>query len=313
MINELLNIKYPIICGAMANISDGKFAAVVSNAGGLGIIASGGNDSNWVRSQIKICKENTNKPFGVNLMLMSPYCEDIANVIIEEKVPYVTTGAGMANKYIKLFNEYGIKTIPVVGSVAQAIRSERAGAFAIIAEGMESGGHVGDITTMALVPQVVEAVKIPVIAAGGIADGKTFCAAISLGAEGIQAGTIFIATKEAPVSDEYKNLIVEARDIDTVITGRSFGAGVRIYKNELARNYLELEKQAADRLELEKLTVDSHRRAVQGDLKTGSFMMGQDAGLIKEIKSVSDVMADLIKDLKEEMNKLNNKIGNLKI
>ena len=313
MINELLKIKYPIIQGGMANISDGKFAAVVSNAGGLGVIASGGNDANWVREQIRICKNNTNNPFGVNLMLMSPYCEEIANVIIEEKVPYVTTGAGMANKYIKLFNEHNIKTIPVIGSVAQAVRSERAGALAVIAEGMESGGHVGDITTMALVPQVKEAVNIPVIAAGGIADGKTFCAALALGAEGIQAGTIFIATKEAPVADEYKNLIVEARDIDTVITGRSFGAGVRIYKNELARNYIELEKQAADRLELEKLTVDSHRRAVAGDLKTGSFMMGQDAGLIKEIKSVKDVLADLVNDAKKEFNNINNRLNELEI
>lgn len=313
MINELLKIKYPIIQGAMANISDGKFASVVSNAGGLGVIASGGNDEKWVKEQIRICKQNTNNPFAVNLMLMSPYCEAIANVIIEENVPYVTTGAGMANKYIKLFNEHNIKTIPVVGSVAQAVRSERAGAIAVIAEGMESGGHVGDITTMALVPQVVEAIKIPVIAAGGIADGKTFLSAMSLGASGIQAGTIFIATKEAPVSDEYKNLIIEARDIDTVITGRSFGAGVRIYKNELARNYIELEKMAADRLELEKLTVDSHRRAVAGDLKTGSFMMGQDAGLIKEIKSVAEVLSDLINDAKNEINNLNNKINDLKI
>ena len=313
MINELLNIKYPIIAGAMANISDGKFAAVVSNAGGLGVIASGGNDASWVREQIKICKENTKNPFAVNLMLMSPYCEDIANVIIEENVPFVTTGAGMANKYIKLFNEHNIKTIPVIGSVAQAIRSERAGAIAVIAEGMESGGHVGDITTMALVPQVVEALNIPVIAAGGIADGKTFCAALALGAEGIQAGTIFIATKETPVADEYKNLIIEARDIDTIITGRSFGAGVRVYKNELARNYIELEKQAADRLELEKLTVNSHKRAVAGDLKSGSFMMGQDAGLIKEIKSVSEVLSDLVNDCKKEIDKLNNKIDSLKV
>ena len=313
MINELLNIKYPIIAGAMANISDGKFAAVVSNAGGLGVIASGGNDASWVREQIKICKENTKNPFAVNLMLMSPYCEDIANVIIEENVPFVTTGAGMANKYIKLFNEHNIKTIPVVGSVAQAIRSERVGAIAVIAEGMESGGHVGDITTMALVPQVVEALNIPVIAAGGIADGKTFCAALALGAEGIQAGTIFIATKEAPVADEYKNLIIEARDIDTIITGRLFGAGVRIYKNELARNYIELEKQAADRLELEKLTVNSHKRAVAGDLKSGSFMMGQDAGLIKDIKSVSEVLSDLVNDCKKEIDKLDNKIDSLKV
>ncbi len=312
MINDLLGIKYPIICGAMANITTGKFAADISNAGGLGIIASGGNDATYIKEQIRICKENTNKPFGVNLMLMSPYTEDIAKVIIEENVPFVTTGAGSPNKYIKMFNEVGIKTIPVVGSVAQAVRSERAGAFMIIAEGMESGGHIGEETTMALVPQVVKAVNIPVIAAGGIADGKTFNAAIALGAEGIQAGTMFIASKECPVSDVYKNIIVDARDIDTVVTGRKFSAPVRIYKNELARNYIELENQANDRLELERLAVGSHKKAVDGDIKNGSFMMGQNAGLVDEIKSVKEIMEDLINDAIKESENINLKINELK-
>lgn len=312
MINDLLGIKYPIFCGAMANITDGKFASVVSNAGGLGIIASGGNDSNWVREQIRICKENTNKPFGVNLMLMSPYCDDIAKVIIEEHVDVVTTGAGSPNKYIKMFNEVGIKTIPVVGCVAQAVRAERAGAFAIIAEGMESGGHIGEETTIVIVSEIVDACNIPVIAAGGIVNGKTFNAALSLGAEGVQAGTIFIATKECPVSEEYKNIIIGSRDIDTVVTGRKFGAPVRIYKNELARNYIELENQAVDRLELEKIGVAAHKKAVLGDMKNGSIMMGQNSGLINEIRTVKDTIDFLITDSIKEKEVLLSKINSLK-
>lgn len=312
MINELLGIKYPIICGAMANITDGKFAAEISNAGGLGIIGGGGNNAKWIKEQIEICKSLTDKPFGVNLMLMSPYCDEIANVIIEEKIKYVTTGAGSPNKYIKLFNEYGIKTMPVVGSVAQAVRAERAGAFAIIAEGMESGGHIGEETTMVIVPQVINACNIPVIAAGGIADGKTFNAALALGAEGIQAGTIFIASKEANVSDAYKKIIIEARDIDTVIVGKKFQAPARIYKNNLARRYNEIEDMANDRLELELLEVKHHVKAVKGDIDDGSFMIGQNSGLIKEIKSVSEIMADLVKDAIEENNKQNKKIDILK-
>lgn len=312
MINTLLGIKYPIICGAMANITTGSFVADIANAGGLGFIASGGNDSNWVREEIRKCKSKTNKPFGVNLMLMSPFCDDIANVIIEENVPFVSTGAGSPNKYIKLFNEHNIKTIPVVGSVAQAVRAERAGAFMIVAEGMESGGHIGEETTMAIVSQVAKSVNIPVIAAGGIVDGKTFNAAISLGADGVQMGTRFVASIEAPVANEYKEIIVNARDIDTVVTGRKFQAPVRIYKNELARNYLDLENAAADRLELEKLAVGSHKKAVEGDLKNGSFMMGQNAGLISDIKSVSDIMKDIIDEAISYSSNFNTKINELK-
>ena len=312
MINDLIGIKYPIICGAMANITDGKFAAIVSNAGGLGIIGGGGNTPSWVKEQIRICKQLTDKPFGVNLMLMSPFCDEIAQIIIEEDVKYVTTGAGSPNKYIKMFNEHNIRTMPVVGSVAQAIRAERAGAFAIIAEGMESGGHIGEETTMVIVPQVIAVCSIPVIAAGGISDGKTFNAALALGAEGIQAGTIFIASKEANVSDVYKNVIVEARDIDTIIAGKKFGAPVRLYKNNLARRYDEIEAKANDRLELELLEIKYHMKAVNGNLDEGSFMIGQNSGLIKEIKSVKDIMADLIKDAIEENNKQNDKINILK-
>lgn len=312
MIDKLLGIKYPILCGAMANITTGEFVADIANAGGLGFIASGGNDATWVKEEIKKCKAKTDKPFGVNLMLMSPYCDEIANVIIEENVKYVSTGAGSPNKYIKLFNEYGIKTIPVVGSVAQAVRAERAGAFMVVAEGMESGGHIGEETTMTIVSEIVKSVSIPVIAAGGIVNGTTFNAAIALGASGVQMGTRFVASIEAPVAKEYKDVIVSARDIDTVVTGRKFQAPVRIYKNELARNYLELENSASDRLELEKLAVGSHKKAVSGDIKNGSIMMGQNAGLIEDIKSVSDIMKDIIEEAIKDSEKFNNKINELK-
>ena len=312
MINEKLGIKYPIFCGGMANITDGLFAAKVSNAGGLGIIGAGGYNAKWMKEQIDICKKNTNKPFAVNLMLMSPFCDDIAKVIIEERVPIVTTGAGSPNKYIKMFNEVGIKTIPVVGSVAFAVRAERAGAFAIIAEGMESGGHIGEETTMSLVSQVVEACNIPVIAAGGIANGKTFNAALALGAEGIQAGTIFIASKEAPVSDAYKNIIIEARDIDTIVTSRKFGAPIRVYKNERARTYEEVETKANSMLELEFMENKYHKKAVAGDLKDGLFMMGESAGLVKSIMSLEEIMEYLVSDAINESNIINNKINELK-
>ena len=312
MIDKLLGIKYPILCGAMANITTGEFVADIANAGGLGFIASGGNDATWVKEEIKKCKAKTDKPFGVNLMLMSPYCDEIANVIIEENVKYVSTGAGSPNKYIKLFNEYGIKTIPVVGSVAQAVRAERAGAFMVVAEGMESGGHIGEETTMTIVSEIVKSVSIPVIAAGGIVNGTTFNAAIALGASGVQMGTRFVASIEAPVAKEYKDVIVSARDIDTVVTGRKFQAPVRIYKNELARNYLELENSASDRLELEKLAVGSHKKAVSGDIKNGSIMMGQNAGLIEDIKSVSDIMKDIIEEAIKDSEKFNNNINELK-
>lgn len=306
MINDLLGIKYPIFMGAMANITDGKFAAAVSNAGGLGIIGAGAHDAKWMREQIKICRENTDKPFGVGILLISPFCDDIAKVIIEENVPIVTTGAGMANKYIKLFNEHNIKTIPVVGTVSGAIRSERAGAFAVIAEGMESGGHVGEETTMALVPQVAKAVKIPVIAAGGIADGKTFLSALALGAQGIQAGTIFIATKEAPVSDVYKNIIVEARDIDTIVDENKFGLRIRIFKNNLARNIKTVFGKAESMLEYELLTSKYHEKAMNGDYNDGLFMMGQNAGLVTEIRTVEELLKYLMDDLNKELNNMKN-------
>lgn len=297
LLNEMLNIKYPIFQGAMANISDGKFAAAVSNAGALGIIASGGWNHERLQEEIRICKSLTDKPFGVNVMLMNPDVENIIKVIVEEKVAVVTTGAGNPGSYVKPLQESGAKVFPVVASVALARRMERYGVDGIIAEGTESGGHVGEATTMSLVPQVVKAVSVPVIAAGGIASGEQFNAAFALGAIGCQIGTLMLATDECPIHDNYKEALIKARDNDTTVTGRSLGAPVRILKNEMAREYLELEKNAASRDELESITLGALRRAVlDGDVKRGSVMMGQTAGIIDSVKPVKDVLADLIND-----------------
>ncbi len=297
LLNELLPIKYPIFQGAMANISDGKFAASVSNAGALGIIASGGWNATKLREEIKICKSLTKHIFGVNVMLMNPDVANIIDVICEEKVAVVTTGAGNPGSYVQKLQEAGCKVFPVVASVALAKRMERYGVDGIIAEGTESGGHVGEATTMSLVPQVVEAVTVPVIAAGGIASGKQFNAALSLGAIGVQIGTLMLATEECPIHINYKEAVLKARDNDTTVTGRSLGAPVRILKNEMAREYIELEKNAANRDELEAISLGGLRRAVlEGDMKRGSVMMGQTAGLIKEVLPVATVLKDLIKD-----------------
>lgn len=305
LLNEMLNIKYPIFQGAMANISDGKFAAEVSNAGALGIIASGGWNHERLQEEIRICKSLTDKPFGVNVMLMNPDVENIIKVIAEEKVAVVTTGAGNPGSYVKVLQESGAKVFPVVASVALAKRMERYGVDGIIAEGTESGGHVGEATTMSLVPQVVKAVSVPVIAAGGIASGMQFNAAFALGAIGCQIGTLMLATNECPIHDNYKQALIKARDNDTTVTGRSLGAPVRILKNEMAREYLELEKNAAGRDELEAITLGALRRAVlDGDVKRGSVMMGQTAGIIDSVKPLKDVLADLINDAINERNKL---------
>lgn len=313
MLNELLNIKYPIMQGAMANISTGEFAAAVSNAGGLGIIASGGNNAQKVLEEIKICKSLTDKPFGVNVMLMNPDAQNIIKVICDEHVAVVTTGAGNPGPYVEALKASGCKVFPVVASVALAKRMERYGVDGIIAEGTESGGHVGEATTMSIVPQVIEAVSCPVIAAGGIASGKQLNAALALGAIGVQVGTIMLATDECPIHQNYKDALIKARDNDTVVTGRSLGAPVRILKNEMARDYIELEKNAASRDELEQITLGGLRRAVlDGDTKRGSVMMGQVAGLIKEIKPVRDVLRELVEDSIKESEMLYNKISKLK-
>ncbi len=313
LLNEMLNIKYPVFQGAMANISNGEFAASVSNAGALGIIASGGWNAEKLREEIKICKSKTNKPFGVNVMLMNPDVENIINMICEEQVAVVTTGAGNPGPYVEKLKASGAKVFPVVASVALAKRMERYGVNGLIVEGTESGGHVGEATTMSLLPQVIEAVNVPVIGAGGIASGKQLNAAFALGAIGVQVGTIMLATDECPIHQNYKEALIKARDNDTTVTGRSLGAPVRILKNEMSREYIELERQAADREELEKITLGGLRRAVlDGDVKRGSVMMGQVAGLIKEIKPVAKVLEDLINEAINELNPLVNSINKLK-
>ena len=296
-ITKLLDIEYPILQGGMAWVAEYHLAAGVSNAGGLGIIGAANAPAEWVREQIRAAKKLTDNPFGVNVMLMSPYAEDVARVIAEEGVKVVTTGAGNPEKYMELWKSAGVKVIPVVASVALAKRMQRCGADAVIAEGCESGGHVGESTTMALVPQVVDAVDIPVIAAGGIADGRGIAAAFMLGARGVQMGTHFITTDECQVHENYKAQILRAKDIDTRVTGRSTGHPVRTLRNEMTRVYLEKEKEGASFEELEALTLGGLRRAVQeGDVKTGSVMAGQSAGLVKETCSCKELVQRLIKE-----------------
>lgn len=295
MLNKLLNIKYPIIQGAMANIATAEFAACVSQCGGLGIIATGSLSAEQARTEIQKCKQLTNQPFGVNIMLMNPYAAEIVDVIIEEGVPVVTTGAGNPGAYMAKFKEAGIKVFPVVPSVGLAKRMERAGADALIVEGGESGGHVGEMTTMALVPQVVDAVNIPVIAAGGIADGRGMIAAFALGACGVQVGTCLLVADECPIHENYKEAVMKARDTDTVVTGKSVNTPVRSLKNQMTREYLKLEGQIESREELEKLTLGGLRKAVHdGDVKTGSVMMGQIAGMIKEKKPMQQILNEMM-------------------
>jgi len=304
-LSKLLNIKYPLIQGGMANIADALFAASVSNAGGLGLIAAGGNDANWVKEEIRKCKKLTDKPFGVNVMLKNPEAAKIIDVIIEEKVDVVTTGAGNPNPYIPALKNAGIIVIPVVPSVALAKRVANAGADAVIAEGTEAGGHVGELTTLALIPQVVDAVSIPVIAAGGIGDKRGVLACFALGASGVQVGTILLASTECPIHENYKKLIIEAKDNDTTVTGRSVGAQVRVLKTPMVSEYLKLEKTGSTFEEFEKLTLGSLKKAViNGDIDNGSFMAGQISGLVKEIRPVKEIIEDLFKDIEEYKNTL---------
>ena len=297
-ITALLGTEYPIIHGGMAWVAEYHLAAAVSEAGGLGIIGAANAPADWVREQIHKVRELTKKPFGVNVMLMSPYAEEVAKVIAEEKVPVVTTGAGNPEKYMELWKSAGTKVIPVVASTALAKRMERCGADAVIAEGCESGGHVGETTTMALVPQVVDAVeKIPVIAAGGIGDGRGIAAAFMLGAKGVQMGTAFVATKESQVHENYKQCIIKAKDIDTRVTGRTTGHPVRALRNQMTKEYLKKEAEGASFEELELLTLGSLRRAVQeGDTRNGSMMAGQIAGLVKEELSCKELIDKLVKE-----------------
>ena len=297
-ITALLGTEYPIIQGGMAWVAEHHLAAAVSEAGGLGIIGAANAPADWVREQIHKVRELTKKPFGVNVMLMSPYAEEVAKVIAEEKVPVVTTGAGNPEKYMELWKSVGTKVIPVVASTALAKRMERCGADAVIAEGCESGGHVGETTTMALVPQVVDAVeKIPVIAAGGIGDGRGIAAAFMLGAKGVQMGTAFVAAKESQVHENYKQCIIKAKDIDTRVTGRTTGHPVRALRNQMTKEYLKKEAEGASFEELELLTLGSLRRAVQeGDTRNGSMMAGQIAGLVKEELPCKELIDKLVKE-----------------
>ena len=294
-LNELLGIEFPIIQGGMANIATGKFAAAVSNAGALGLVAGGGLDAEALRAEIRDAKAATDKPFGVNLMLMNPHIDELAKVVVEEGVQVVTTGAGNPGKYVPVWKEAGIKVFPVVAAPVLAKRLERYGIDGVIAEGTESGGHVGEMTTMALVPQVADAVSVPVIAAGGIADGRQLCAAFALGACGVQVGTILLASEECPIHDNYKQTVLKAGANDTVVTGRTGGAPVRVLKNKMAREYLRMEKQNLPLEEMEKLTLGSLRRAVfDGDVDTGSFMAGQVAGMVHEIRPLRQIFEELM-------------------
>ena len=294
-LNELLGIEFPIIQGGMANVATGKFAAAVSNAGALGLVAGGGLDAEALRAEIRDAKAATDKPFGVNLMLMNPHIDELAKVVVEEGVQVVTTGAGNPGKYVPAWKEAGIKVFPVVAAPVLAKRLERYGIDGVIAEGTESGGHVGEMTTMALVPQVADAVSVPVIAAGGIADGRQLCAAFALGACGVQVGTVLLASEECPIHDNYKGAVLKAGANDTVVTGRSGGAPVRVLKNKMAREYLRMEKQNLPLEEMEKLTLGSLRRAVfDGDVDTGSFMAGQVAGMVHAIKPLRQIFEELM-------------------
>lgn len=293
-IRELLNIKYPIIQGAMANISTAPLVAAVSNAGGLGVIGTGAWDKERLLEEIKATKALTDKPFGVNIMLLSPFVDDIAQLVIEEQIKVVTTGAGSPGKYIDRWKEAGITVIPVVPSVALATRLEGMGADALICEGTEAGGHIGELTTMALVPQVVSKVNIPVVAAGGIGDGRGMLAAYALGAKGIQVGTAFLASTEVAIHDNYKEKIVKAKDTDTIVTGRTTGAPVRVIKNKMAKTYIKMEKEELSLEEREQLTLGSLRKAVfEGDMVNGSIMAGQIAGLISEVKPSKAIIEDI--------------------
>ncbi|NLL38485.1 MAG: enoyl-[acyl-carrier-protein] reductase FabK [Clostridiales bacterium] len=306
-LRDMLGIKYPIIQGGMANIATGEFAAAISNAGGLGLIAAGGLTTQQLRDNIRKAKALTEKPFGVNIMLMHPNADEASDIVIEEGVGVVTTGAGNPGKYMDKWKKAGLKVFPIVPSVAFARRMEKYGADGVIAEGTESGGHVGELTTMALVPQVVSAVQIPVVAAGGIASGPQMLAAFALGAVGVQIGTALLVSEECPIHINYKNAIIKAKDTDTTVTGRIAGIPVRILKNKMAREYLKREKEGANIEELELYTLGSLRKAViDGDIHTGSLMSGQVAGQLKQIRPAGEIMEELFNDFRKAFEELKN-------
>lgn len=301
-ITELLGIAHPILQGGMAWAGEYHLASAVSNAGGFGIIGAASAPPEAVRRQIQEAKKLTERPFGVNVMLMNPNAPEVARVVIEEGVKAVTTGAGNPGKFIPMWKEAGIKVIPVVASVAMAKLMERCGADAVVAEGMESGGHIGEQTTMTLVPQIVDAVQIPVIAAGGIADGRGFAAAFMLGAEAVQMGTRFLTAAESIVHANYKERVIKAKDIDSEVTGRSTGHPIRVLRNQMSREYLKMEKEGVTLEELERLTLGSLRRAViDGDVKSGSLMAGQIAGLVRQENTCKEIIEEIMDSAQERM------------
>ncbi len=290
-----MGIEYPIIQGGMAWVAEHNLAAAVSEAGGLGLIGAANAPAEWVRDEIRKTREMTDKPFGVNIMLLSPHAEEVAKIVAEEKVKVVTTGAGNPEKYLEMWKAAGIKVIPVVASTALARRMERCGVDAVVAEGCESGGHIGELTTMALVPQIADAVEIPVIGAGGVGDGRGMAAMFMLGAEAVQIGTRFVVSNESIVHENYKQRIISAKDIDSVVTGRSTGHPVRTIRNKTTREYLKLEKEGASFEELEHLTLGGLRKAVvEGDVAYGSVMAGQIAGLISKEQSCKEIIEELM-------------------
>ncbi len=294
-LDQMLGIEYPIMQGGMAQVATGEFAAAVSNAGALGIIGTGAMNAEMMKKEIRKTKALTERPFGVNLMMMNPDVEEMAEVLAEEKPAVVTTGAGNPGKYVKMWKQEGIRVMPVVSSVALAKRLARLGVDAIIAEGTESGGHIGELTTMVLLPQVAEAVDVPVIGAGGIAGGKQMLAAEILGAVGVQIGTVLLGSEECPIHPKYKEALIKAKDRSTVVTGRSVGAPVRVLQNGMTRDYLQLEQQGADRSELEKFTLGALRRAVlAGDVERGSLMAGQDASYIHEVRPLRVILEEMM-------------------
>lgn len=294
---DLLGIEYPILQGGMAWVSTAKLAAAVSEAGGLGIIGSGHHDAQWVRDQIRKTRQLTDKPFGVNVMMISPHVDPVMQVIVEEKVPVITTGAGTPSKYIPRLQEVGTKVVPLVPSVAFALRLKKLDVTAVVAEGMESGGHIGELTTMTIVPQVVDVLDIPVIAAGGIADGRGLAASLALGAVGVQIGTRFMCSEECEIHDNIKQMVLKAKDRDTTVSGRSTGHPVRCLKNKLTRQYEKMEKENAPVEEIEKLGIGRMRQAmVEGDTETGTVACGQIAGMVKEIKPVREILQEIMEE-----------------
>ena len=303
---KLLNIKYPIFQGGMAWLGTAELASAVSNAGGLGIIGAGHMPPDILRKEIQKVKGWTDKPFGVNIMLMSPFVKEVMQVVVDERVPVITTGAGNPGEYIPALKEIGSKVIPVVASVALAKRLERTGIDAVIAEGNESGGHIGEINTMALIPQVVDAVKVPVIAAGGVGDARGMMATFALGAKGVQMGSRFVVSTECTVSDKYKQLVLRAKDRSTVETGRATGHPVRIIANKLSRKFDELEKENAPMEEFDKLGAGRLSMAYKGDVQWGSVMIGQISGMLHDIKPVKEIIDDIVNNLPKTLENIEN-------